>query len=1149
MPDRDRRNMGPVRATTNPTEARSQPPLRAMPWNRLGRAGTSRRSRRAAGTSRRVWPLGLALLGPMSLMLFAGVMLLGVAQERLKGVRFRPIVAQNEPVGTDAFPTANVTTGPVLKRTPIAENNETGTRAPSAIVLVAAEEGENDSVDEASGSGIVTAEGTEDRADVSASPYRQVAGEDDGWFSKWPWSGKKDSKTTGKSASSVAKGKAATKGNPPAEIADGRGGAKKSGWGWWPGKSATEPYQHQRPRDTKKEPAQAKIINPNSPSPAAALAAKRAEDKSTRIADAGRGRASIGTKTTAPSDTSDEPGNAASEAFGPRVVQGGGPVKTASKPKSTKTATEKPAEEGADAIGEVVTKPRVSRPLADEEGQQPPEIVRRTPSETRTAALVPNTPSAPPKDEVIRKVSAAPRAVGFDRPEMAPLLDRREAIIRAIAAARESGDVEEEFDVAFRLREVERNILKESSKWPAEEQDDLGQFRDQHIALLKWLADHYEPDDYASCERLWKEIAFHVGKLDRGDDWMTATTQRELARVSRLSQASPEELRKWRAGIDAERESITLRDEGNYTAALEAARKAYVYRAELLGEDAPRKATGLNNIAVLLDLTGRLDEADRQYDAAAKLLEKSVGPEHPESIRTALNRADLWIRQYRLAEAEELLAAIGPRVRKSLGEQHPEYARQLYQMSRIATERGRYGEAAELARRSVSVLGAAEGASAADEAVARHQLSTALRLLGEFEEAEEVAEEAVRRVDETTPETDLARAAARFNLGAIQLKLAKFEATERSISEAMAITDAPRNRNSPTQAKLLALRAELRQDQGDYKAAVILLRESIDLLAKTTGTDHPDYAIVLNQLAIVHIEQTEYVEAGSLLAEARRIQKSTTGDKHPSAVATITNAARLQQRRQSRRTAQQFIQQAAGMALQAYGEEHPEFARELATLGAISRDLQQYGAAQTLLEQALPVLERTLSTAHPEYGRAATQLGRVYGALGQADRGEALLKVAAEAADSAFGDKHPQYGVAIRELGAFYRDAKRWDDAEDKLLAAAGILNTRLGESHPEAIRALDELGLTYLAMNDPRRAHQALQTAAQRYAQTLGAAHPEAIAALEQLAQVYDLTHQPDQAKALRTRAEQLAREAMAVAADPKLDELARQMLPRSTN
>ncbi len=125
---------------------------------------------------------------------------------------------------------------------------------------------------------------------------------------------------------------------------------------------------------------------------------------------------------------------------------------------------------------------------------------------------------------------------------------------------------------------------------------------------------------------LWKEIAFHVGKLDRGDDWMTATTQRELARVSRLAQASPEELRKWRAGIDAERESVALRDEGNYTAALEAARKAYVYRAELLGDDAPRKATGINNIAVLLDLTGRLEEADRQYDAARNCWKRALVP-------------------------------------------------------------------------------------------------------------------------------------------------------------------------------------------------------------------------------------------------------------------------------------------------------------------------------------------------------------------------------------------------------------------------------------------------------------------------------------------------------------------------------------------
>jgi hypothetical protein len=1139
MPVTERRNMGTVRTRPNPKGTGVGVSPRAMSWSGLARLGVARRSRRQPGASRRMGPLGLALLGPMSLMLFAAVMLLGVAQERIKAARSRAMISQTDPVETDLDPApalAVPTTGPVLKRVPAAPG------ATGSIVLVAAEEADDEEME----GGIVTAEGAEERSVVSESPYRQVAGEEEGWFSKWPWSKKKEAKpapsavTKGKPP--VAKGQPAVRGPAPAEIAEAKKPEstkpeKKSGWGWWGGRSdkdkltsakpgeklaPLESYQHQRPRDASKEPAQAKTVKPDSPSPAVALAKKQAEERGRRTADAGRSRAVV--------KRSDEQ-KPASEEFGPRVVSGRAPTKT-------------PADEEAPVTDEepqVTVKPRVSRPLAVEDAEP-------VATGARTAARVTSAAPAAVEEGPIRKVSAAPRAAGLDRPEMAPLLDRREGIIRAIAAARESGDVEEEFDVAFRLREVERNILKEASKWPTEEQDDLGEFRQQHVALLKWLADKYEPDDYSSCERLWKEIAFHVGKLERGDDWMGATARQELARVSRLAAASPEELRKWRAGVEAENEAVRLRDEGNYAAALESARKAYVYRAALLEDDAARRATGINNIAVLLDLTGRLEEADRQYEAAAKLLETSVGPEHPESIRTALNRADLWIRQYRLTEAEGLHAEVGPRVRKTLGEAHPEYARQLHQLSQIATARGHYQDGVELSRRSVSIFATAEGANPPDEGAARHQLATALRLMGEFEEAEEVAEEAVRRIDETTPETDVARAAARFNLGAITLQLAKFEETERLISEAMAITDVPRNRGLPAQAKLLSLRAELRQEQGDFKTAAVLLREAIDLLGKTAGTDHPDYATLLNQLAVVRLEQTEYVEAGTLLAEARRIQKATVGDKHPSSVATITNAARLQQRRQSRRTAQQFIQQAADVALQAYGEEHPEFARELTTLGAISRDLQQYGAAQALLEQALPLLEKSLSNAHPEYARTATQLGRVYGALGEVDRGEALLKVAAEVVDGSYGDKHPAYGETLRELGAFYRDVKRLDEAEDKLRVAVGILDARLGETHPEAVRALDELGLTYLAMKDPKRAHQALQTAAQRYAQTLGASHPEAVEALEQLAQVYDLTHQPDQAQALRKRAEQLAREGMAAAADPKLDELARQMLPRST-
>ena len=109
-------------------------------------------------------------------------------------------------------------------------------------------------------------------------------------------------------------------------------------------------------------------------------------------------------------------------------------------------------------------------------------------------------------------------------------------MIAEIETARRDKDLDGEFDSAFQLREVERAMLRRIGTWPEAEQVPFEPLRDQHVGLLKYLADQYEADDAKSSERLWREIVFHLGKLDRADTWVGRTAETELDRVARVVQ-------------------------------------------------------------------------------------------------------------------------------------------------------------------------------------------------------------------------------------------------------------------------------------------------------------------------------------------------------------------------------------------------------------------------------------------------------------------------------------------------------------------------------------------------------------------------------------------------------------------------------------
>ncbi len=83
---------------------------------------------------------------------------------------------------------------------------------------------------------------------------------------------------------------------------------------------------------------------------------------------------------------------------------------------------------------------------------------------------------------------------------------------------------------------------------------------------------------------------------------------------------------------------------------------AALNEAEKFGEQDPRLATSLNNLAVLYYAQGKYAQAEPLYQRSLAIREKALGPEHPNVATVLENYAALLHKLNRHAEADKMEA-------------------------------------------------------------------------------------------------------------------------------------------------------------------------------------------------------------------------------------------------------------------------------------------------------------------------------------------------------------------------------------------------------------------------------------------------------------------------------------------------------------
>lgn len=161
------------------------------------------------------------------------------------------------------------------------------------------------------------------------------------------------------------------------------------------------------------------------------------------------------------------------------------------------------------------------------------------------------------------------------------------------------------------------------------------------------------------------------------------------------------------------------------------------------GNDHPVIAVRLNNLAMLLAATNRRAEAEPLMRRALAIDEESFGKDHP-TVATDLNNLAMLLQgMNRLAEAEALMARVVTVFEKSLGENHANMAAPLNNLALLLAATNRLAEAEPLMRRALAIDEQSHGKDHPQVATDLNNLAQLLQTTNRLGEAEPLMRRAI----------------------------------------------------------------------------------------------------------------------------------------------------------------------------------------------------------------------------------------------------------------------------------------------------------------------------------------------------------------------------------------------------------------------
>ena len=301
------------------------------------------------------------------------------------------------------------------------------------------------------------------------------------------------------------------------------------------------------------------------------------------------------------------------------------------------------------------------------------------------------------------------------------------------------------------------------------------------------------------------------------------------------------------------------------------------------------RAAALNDLGLLLESEGDLDDAETAYRQSADAYAEVFGSDHLGTATARVNLAGM------LAMRGEAVAAVA------------------------------------LLERALEVFRAAYGPRHGNTARLRSRLGEIYESQGRFEEAR--AE--YLAVLAAWPERSASRGLALADLGRLAGVRGDLAAAETALSDAVGLLEPAMPAMAIDLAEALDSYGSVLRELGRLNDALGVLRKALAIRERELGASHSDVALTLVGLAGVLHLQGDLGSAEPLYRRAIGIQERALGPAHPEVGETLYNLAYLEQALGDTPAAENSFRRSAEILSSAYGPDDPFVAEIRAAIRAL----------------------------------------------------------------------------------------------------------------------------------------------------------------------------------------------------------------------
>jgi len=261
---------------------------------------------------------------------------------------------------------------------------------------------------------------------------------------------------------------------------------------------------------------------------------------------------------------------------------------------------------------------------------------------------------------------------------------------------------------------------------------------------------------------------------------------------------------------------ITYLRLGRYEEAETLLRAALKILEDTLGQDHPDIAATLNSLGILRQERGDYAEADSFQSRALAILRKKYGDENQDVLSIQSNLALLYQEMGKNEEAAKLMRQTLASDRKMLGNEHPNVASDLTNLGNLLLKSGNYTESEPLLREAESILTKNNHPWLC---LVRGIIGELLTKKGDPAAAEPILADALAKARDAFGDQNQDVAKLRSKYGACLIQLKKYEKAEEQLLAALPVLrDSLGEQNETTQATVRRL-VELYKGWGKEEAA------------------------------------------------------------------------------------------------------------------------------------------------------------------------------------------------------------------------------------------------------------------------------------------------------------------------------------------